>query len=160
MPVIMTDELVSGTRHNGRMSPVRRFYLLLCTFDLLFTCLLWIISILVTGEKLFDEFDSQVVHYNITSSMFDTVLASGGRYVETHLPLASNIYFFRFTLSMIFYGIMSISHWWVIALTTGGTVSFLVAKVLKYEVSHIHIFTDCCCYNIRVSVQQIPASDV
>ena len=29
---------------------------------------------------------------------------------------------------------MSISHWWVIALTTGGTVSFLVAKVLKYEV--------------------------
>ena len=79
MPVIMTDELVSGTRHNGRMSPVRRFYLLLCTFDLLFTCLLWIISILVTGEKLFDEFDSQVVHYNIKSSMFDTVVASGGR---------------------------------------------------------------------------------
>ena len=40
----------------------------------------------------------------------------------------------RFTLSIIFYGILSISHWWVIALTTGGTVSFLVAKVLKYEV--------------------------
>ena len=30
---------------------------------------------------------------------------------------------------------MSISHWWVITLTTTGTVSFLVAKVLKFEVS-------------------------
>ena len=80
MPVIMTDELVSGTRHNGRMSPVRRFYLLLCTFDLLFTCLLWIISILVTGKDLYNELDMQVVHYNIKSSMFDTVIASGGRY--------------------------------------------------------------------------------
>ena len=138
MPVIMTDELVSGTRHNGRMSPVRRFYLLLCTFDLLFTCLLWIISILVTGEKLFDEFDSQVVHYNIKSSMFDTVLASGGRYyIVSTLSYYFDILFCRFTLSVIFYGIMSISHWCVIALTTGGTVSFLVVKVLKYEVSYI-----------------------
>ena len=75
----MTDELVSGTRHNGRMSPVRRFYLLLCTFDLLFTCLLWIISILVTGKDLYEELNSQVVHYKISSSMFDTVLASAGR---------------------------------------------------------------------------------
>lgn len=78
-PVIMTDELVSGTKHNGRMSPVRRFYLLLCTFDLLFTCLLWIISILVTGKDLYNELDMQVVHYNIKSSMFDCVLASAAR---------------------------------------------------------------------------------
>ena len=48
-----------------------------------------------------------------------------------------NTFFFRFTLSVVFYGIMSISHWCVIALTTGGTVSFLVVKVLKYEVSYI-----------------------
>ena len=49
-PVIMTDDLVSGTQHQGRMSPVRRFFLLLCTFDILFTCLLWVIAILVTGN--------------------------------------------------------------------------------------------------------------
>jgi hypothetical protein len=46
---LFADDLVSGTRQNGKMSPVRRFFLLLCTFDLLFTAFLWIISILVTG---------------------------------------------------------------------------------------------------------------
>ena len=76
----MTDELVSGTQHNGRMSPVRRFYLLLCTFDLLFTSLLWIISVLVTGKDLYAELDYQVVHYDIRSSMFDCVVAAGSRY--------------------------------------------------------------------------------
>lgn len=129
-PVIMTDELVSGTKHNGRMSPVRRFYLLLCTFDLLFTCLLWIISILVTGKDLYNELDMQVVHYNIKSSMFDCVLASAA----------------RFTFSCIFYGIMSISHWWVITLTTTGTVSFLVAKVLKFEFNKFQPLT----YNVML----------
>merc|ERR1719186_1699452 len=66
-PVIMTDDLVSGTQHGGRMSPVRRFFLLLCTFDILFTCLLWIISILVTGRDLTNELHRQVVEYSIHS---------------------------------------------------------------------------------------------
>ena len=55
-PVIMTDDLVSGTQHEGRMSPVRRFFLLLCTFDILFTCLLWVIAILVTGSRVLKTF--------------------------------------------------------------------------------------------------------
>ena len=56
---------------------------------------------------------------------------------------------------------MSISHWWVIALTTGGTVSFLVAKVLKYEVS-LNFSPDYFSNSSKtlISVQQIPASDV
>ena len=62
------------------MSPVRRFYLLLCTFDLLFTSLLWIISVLVTGKDLYTELDFQVVHYEIGSSMFDCVIAATCRY--------------------------------------------------------------------------------
>ena len=56
----MTDDLVSGTQHGGKMSPVRRFFLLLLTFDILFTCLLWIISILVTGRDLDRELHQQV----------------------------------------------------------------------------------------------------
>ena len=129
-PVIMTDELVSGTQHNGRMSPVRRFYVLLCTFDLLFTALLWIISVLVTGKDLYSELDSQVVHYDIRSSMFDCVVAAGG----------------RFTFSLVFYGLLHISHWWVITLTTSGTVAFLVAKVLKFQFSKYQPLT----YNVML----------
>ena len=106
-PVIMTDDLVSGTQHGGKMSPVRRFFLLLVTFDILFTCLLWIIAILVTGRDLNRELHQQVgalyiqpercntyqilqvIEYTIHSSMFDCVVASAGRSV---LSNSQNMY--------------------------------------------------------------------
>lgn len=116
-PVIMTDDLVSGTQHEGRMSPVRRFFLLLCTFDILFTCLLWVIAILVTGRDLTDELRRQVMNYSIKSSMFDCVVASTG----------------RFLFSLVFYGIFHISHWWPITCTTTATIAFLIAKVLRFQ---------------------------
>jgi len=116
-PVIMTDDLVSGTQHDGRMSPVRRFFLLLCTFDILFTSLLWIISILVTGKDLMTELHRQVVEYSIHYSMFDCVLSAAGRFI----------------FSLLFYGFFHLSHWWPITVTTTGTIGFLIAKVLRYE---------------------------
>ena len=117
-PVIMTDDLVSGTQHNGRMSPVRRFFVLLCTFDILFTSLLWIIALLVTGRDLTRELHQQVMEYTIHSSMFDCVMASAG----------------RFLVCLSFYGLLDLSHWWPITVTTAGTVAFLIAKVLEYQV--------------------------
>ena len=118
-PVIMTDDLVSGTQHNGRMSPVRRFFVLLCTFDILFTSLLWIIAILVTGRDLTRELHQQVMEYTIHSSMFDCVMAAAG----------------RFLVCLSFYGLLDLSHWWPITVTTAGTVAFLIAKVFEYQVS-------------------------
>jgi hypothetical protein len=41
------EDLVVGMRRSGQMSVVRRFFCLFVTFDLLFTCLLWLIIILV-----------------------------------------------------------------------------------------------------------------
>ena len=76
MRVVMTDDLVSGTASRGRMSPVRRFFVLLCTFDVLFICLLWIISVLVTGRDLVQELHQQVLEYTIHSSMFDCVVVA------------------------------------------------------------------------------------
>ena len=83
----MTDELVSGTKGTSMMSPVRRFYLLLCLFDLLFTCLLWIISLIGTGHDLYTEFDNQIVRYNISGSMFDCVATSGSRLYKINLKI-------------------------------------------------------------------------
>lgn len=37
---------------------------------------------------------------------------------------------FRFLVCMIFYALMDLSHWWPIALSTTGTVAFLIAKVI------------------------------
>jgi len=116
-PVIMTDDLVSGTQHNGKMSPVRRFFILLCTFDILLTTLLWIIAILVTGRDLTRELHQQVMEYTIHSSMFDCVMAAGG----------------RFLVCLSFYGLLDMSHWWPITVTTAGTLAFLIAKVFEYQ---------------------------
>eukprot|EP00092_Neocalanus_flemingeri_P066212 GFUD01080632.1.p1 GENE.GFUD01080632.1~~GFUD01080632.1.p1 ORF type:complete len:584 (-),score=214.52 GFUD01080632.1:166-1821(-) len=116
-PVIMTDDLVSGTQHDGRMSPVRRFFVLLCTFDILFTSLLWIIAILVTGRDLTRELEQQVMEYTIHSSMFDTVVAAAG----------------RFLICLTFYGLLDMSHWLPITVTTTSTVAFLIAKVFEYQ---------------------------
>eukprot|EP00092_Neocalanus_flemingeri_P000324 GFUD01000346.1.p1 GENE.GFUD01000346.1~~GFUD01000346.1.p1 ORF type:complete len:348 (+),score=119.46 GFUD01000346.1:66-1109(+) len=116
-PVIMTDDLVSGTQHDGRMSPVRRFFVLLCTFDILFTSLLWIIAILVTGRDLTGELEQQVLEYTIHSSMFDFVVAAAG----------------RFLICLTFYGLLDMSHWLPITVTTTSTVAFLIAKVFEYQ---------------------------
>ena len=74
--LVMTDDLVSGTSTHGSLSPVRRFFVLLCTFDVLFICLLWIIAILVTGRDLVKELHQQVLEYTIHSSMFDCVVTA------------------------------------------------------------------------------------
>jgi len=50
VPVLVSDDVVSGTKRDGWMSPVRRFFCLLVTFDVLFTSLLWLITVIVTGE--------------------------------------------------------------------------------------------------------------
>jgi len=99
------------------MSPVRRFFLLLCTFDILFICLLWVIAILVTGRDLTHELERQVMQYSIHSSMFDCVIASAG----------------RFLFCLIFYGFLHLSHWWPITATTTATIGFLIAKVLQFK---------------------------
>ena len=117
-PVIITDDLMSGTQHYGRMSPVRRFFVLLCTFDILFISFLWIIAILVTERDLIRELQQQVMEYTIHSSMFDCVMAAS----------------VRFVVCVSFYGVLDMSHWWPITVTTAGTVAFLVAKVFQYQV--------------------------
>lgn len=118
VPVLVSDDILSGSlTEAGRMSPVRRFFCLLVTFDVLFTGLLWVITVIVTGRDLEKAMRQQVLEYRITSSMFDTVLAAT----------------FRFAACIICYAIFHIRHWWPIALTTAGTSAFLIAKVFKYQ---------------------------
>merc|ERR1719348_2611067 len=117
MQIVMTEDLVSGTSHNGHMSPVRRFFILLCLFDLLFITLLWVIAILVSGRPLAEEMKHQVLEYTIHSSMFDCIFTG----------------LFRFLVSFSFYCLLGASHWLPIATTTTVTVIFLVVKVFQYQ---------------------------
>ena len=57
------------------MSPVRRFFCLLVTFDVLLSSLSWIIAVVVTGRDVVAAFKQQVLQYTIHDSMFDIVVS-------------------------------------------------------------------------------------
>ncbi|KAK7874335.1 hypothetical protein R5R35_007808 [Gryllus longicercus] len=110
-------DVVTGVRPSGRMSVVRRFFCLFVTFDLLFTVLMWLICIMLINEDVFKMMSEQVVHYNIHTSLFDIVMAAT----------------VRFVILLLFYALLYINHWCIIALSTAGTCSFLIAKVFLYD---------------------------
>ena len=55
--------------------PVRRFFCLLVTFDFLFTGLLWVITVIIAGKPIEESILKEIVHYQISSSMFDIVVS-------------------------------------------------------------------------------------
>lgn len=74
IPVIVSDDVVYGTRRQGWMSPVRRLFCLLVTFDFLFVGILWSMTILMTGRDLKRAMEQQIFEYTIHDSMFDCVV--------------------------------------------------------------------------------------
>ncbi|XP_046603505.1 steroidogenic acute regulatory protein-like isoform X1 [Neodiprion virginianus] len=124
--VVLSEDLIAGTRHQGRMSNVRRFFCLFITFDVLFTCLMWLICTMFSGDNIKNAFVNQVIHYNIKTSLFDLVMAAVS----------------RFTVLLLFYGLLYINHWIIIALSTATTCAFLIAKVFFFDwsASNLSVF--------------------
>ncbi|XP_045782884.1 uncharacterized protein LOC123879272 [Maniola jurtina] len=114
---LVTEDFVAGHRPQGRMSSVRRFFCLFVTFDLLFTSLMWLICVMMKGETLIQIFDREILHYSIKVSLFDIVIVA----------------ILRFLMLILFYAILYINNWSVIALSTGGTCAFLIGKVFVYD---------------------------
>ncbi|XP_045457567.1 steroidogenic acute regulatory protein-like [Melitaea cinxia] len=114
---LVSEDLVAGHRPQGRMSTVRRFFCLFVTFDILFTSLMWLICVMMKGETLMQIFNREILHYNIKISLFDIVIVA----------------VLRFLLLIVFYAILYINNWSVIALSTGGTCAFLISKVFVYD---------------------------
>lgn len=100
-PPHMSDDFISGFMEDGRMSVVRRFFCLFVTFDLVFITLLWLISVMITGDNIRNAFESQIVHYSIYTSLFDIVMAA----------------VCRFTVLLLFYALIYMNHWIIIAVS-------------------------------------------
>lgn len=115
-PPFFSEDFIAGFVPSDRMSVVRRFFCLFVTFDLVFTSLLWLICVVITGENIYEALEDQIVRYSIETSLFDVVAAAGARFV----------------LLTFFYGILKFNHWTIIALTTTGSCGFLIAKVFFY----------------------------
>ncbi|XP_047541489.1 steroidogenic acute regulatory protein-like [Vanessa atalanta] len=114
---LMSEDLVAGYRPPGKMSSVRRFFCLFVTFDILFTSLMWLICVMMKGESLIQIFNREIIHYDIKISLFDIVIVA----------------VLRFLLLIVFYAIVYINNWSVIALSTSGTCAFLIGKVFVYD---------------------------
>uniref|UniRef100_A0AAG5D209 START domain-containing protein n=1 Tax=Anopheles atroparvus TaxID=41427 RepID=A0AAG5D209_ANOAO len=114
---LLSEDFIAGYMEQGRMSVVRRFFCLFVTFDVVFISLLWIICVVITGDNVINALKTQVIHYKITTSLFDVVIAA----------------LVRFIFLILFYGLLSISHWLVIALSTTSSCAFLISKVFMYD---------------------------
>ncbi|XP_035784499.1 steroidogenic acute regulatory protein-like [Anopheles albimanus] len=114
---LLSEEFLAGYMEQGRMSVVRRFFCLFVTFDLVFISLLWIICVVIKGQNVLSALEAQVVHYTVQSSLFDVVAVA----------------FIRFIVLILCYGLLGISHWVVIALSTTSSCGLLVCKVILYD---------------------------
>ncbi|XP_029167014.1 steroidogenic acute regulatory protein-like [Nylanderia fulva] len=115
--IVFSEDLIAGARHNGKMSNVRRFFCLFVTFDLLLTFLMWLICTMIAGESLKTAFINQVIHYHIKTSLFDIVMAA----------------ICRFTVLLLFYALLYLNHWIIVAISTATTCAFLIAKVFLFD---------------------------
>lgn len=75
VPIIVSDDIVSGSKRDGWMSPVRRFFVLFVLFDVILTALLWAITVIVTGRDVAAAVRQQIFEYTIHDSMFDCVVS-------------------------------------------------------------------------------------
>uniref|UniRef100_A0A6Q2YYQ4 StAR-related lipid transfer protein 3 n=1 Tax=Esox lucius TaxID=8010 RepID=A0A6Q2YYQ4_ESOLU len=108
-----THYLVRPPASRRVISDVRRTFCLFVTFDLLFIALLWIIELNISNS-IWHSLELEVVTYNFKSSFFDIFLLA----------------LFRFLCLQLGYAALRLRHWWVIAITTLVTSSFLVVKVI------------------------------
>lgn len=114
---LITEEFLAGYMQDGRMSVVRRFFCLFVTFDLFFVSLLWLICIMITGDNIYQAFQKQIVNYTVYTSLFDVVFAS----------------ICRFLVLLLFYALLYINHWFIIAFSTTSSCFFLISKVFLFD---------------------------
>ncbi|XP_056597964.1 stAR-related lipid transfer protein 3 isoform X1 [Triplophysa dalaica] len=95
------------------ISDVRRTFCLFVTFDLIFIAMLWIIELNI-NKSIWTSLENEVVLYNFKSSFFDIFVLA----------------VFRFLCLQLGYAAFRLRHWWVIAITTLVTSTFLIAKVI------------------------------
>ncbi|KAA0710019.1 StAR-related lipid transfer protein 3 [Triplophysa tibetana] len=105
------------------ISDVRRTFCLFVTFDLLFIAMLWIIELNI-NKSIWTSLENEVVDYNFKSSFFDIFVLA----------------VFRFLCLQLGYAAFRLRHWWVIAITTLVTSTFLITKVILSDLFNQNAF--------------------
>ncbi|XP_076056820.1 steroidogenic acute regulatory protein-like [Oratosquilla oratoria] len=123
---------ISGMQLYGRMSAVRRFFCLFCTFDFLFSLLFWIICVIIScpvGQK--DGSSAYVTTLECFKN--ETLVLDPLDLIQHHVFDIVITSFCRFLVLIILYAAIHLNHVWPVAVSTALSSVFLLAKTLFYQ---------------------------
>jgi hypothetical protein len=113
-----SEDVILGMPEGRNLSPVRRFFVLIATFDFLFTVLLWTLCVILVkgGDNIIESFEAEIIQFSFRISIFDLVMCSASRFV----------------ILLLFYGLLQFHHWLPVAFTTAASCAFLLSKVFLF----------------------------
>ncbi|KAK8760253.1 steroidogenic acute regulatory protein-like [Amblyomma americanum] len=114
---IPAEALKVGASVGKRISPVRRFFALLATFDVCFSSFLWILCAMLQYKSVKLVYEKEIVGYHISSSLFDMSILSA----------------LRFLVLVAAYIVFRMRHWLPVALMTTLSGAVVICKTFLYD---------------------------
>ncbi|XP_064471378.1 stAR-related lipid transfer protein 3-like isoform X2 [Ornithodoros turicata] len=111
------EVLKVGASVGKEISPVRRFFALLATFDFCFCTFLWILCAMLQYKLVRLVFDQEVLAYSFASSLFDMAVLSGVRFVGL----------------VVAYIILRLRHWSLVAVMAVLSDGVVISKTFFYD---------------------------
>uniref|UniRef100_A0A090XE48 Putative steroidogenic acute regulatory protein n=1 Tax=Ixodes ricinus TaxID=34613 RepID=A0A090XE48_IXORI len=114
---IPAEVLKVGASVGKKISPVRRFFALLATFDVCFCSFLWILSAMLQYKSVKLVYQSEILNYAMSSSLFDMAVLAA----------------LRFLVLLLAYIVLRMKHWLLVALMTTLSGSLVICKTFLYD---------------------------
>lgn len=114
---VPAEVLKVGASVGKKISPVRRFFALLATFDVCFCSFLWMLCAMLQYKSVKLVYENEILAYGISSSLFDmSVLAA-----------------LRFLVLLVAYVVFRLKHWFLVAVMTTLSGAVVIAKTFLYD---------------------------
>lgn len=111
------EVLKVGASVGKKISPVRRFFALLATFDVCFCSFLWILSAMLQYKSVKLVYQSEIVNYAMSRSLFDMAVLAA----------------LRFLVLLLAYIVLRMKHWLLVALMTTLSGALVICKTFLYD---------------------------
>lgn len=114
---IPAEVLKVGASVGKQISPVRRFFALLATFDVCFCSFLWMLCAMLQYKSVKSVYQSEILNYAISSSLFDMAVLAA----------------LRFLVLLLAYIVLRMKHWLLVALMTTLSGALVICKTFLYN---------------------------
>uniref|UniRef100_A0A224Z049 Steroidogenic acute regulatory protein n=1 Tax=Rhipicephalus zambeziensis TaxID=60191 RepID=A0A224Z049_9ACAR len=114
---VPAEALKVGASVGKKISPVRRFFALLATFDVCFCSFLWILCAMLQYKSVKLVYEKEILGYGISTSLFDMSVLSA----------------LRFVVLILAYIVFRLKHWLLVALMTTLSGAIVICKTFLYD---------------------------